>query len=123
MLLILHKRLNTHLGYGYRATLLGKKHFTIDAGITTFCNHGCNGTYNYGEDGVKVTEMNVDLNHVPEGLLTKAKSVYSPVTERHLRQILGGDYTLRDIKKGEEILCNYLAYVGDPEDWKEEVTE
>ena len=86
----------------------GKKHHTIDSGITTFCNHGCNGTYNYGDDN-NFTELNIDLDYDPEALLNKA-SVFSPVFERHLRQILAvGDYTLRDIRQGEEILCNYLS--------------
>ena len=89
----------------------GKKHVTVDAGITTFCNHGCNGTYSYGdENAVDFTEMSVDLNHAPEALLNKASQVYSPVFERRLRQILNvGDSTLRDIRQGEEILCDYLS--------------
>jgi len=108
-------------GYGYCATLLGKKHYTIDSGITTFCNHGCNGTYNYGDDN-NFTELNIDLDYAPEALLNKA-SVFSPVFERHLRQILAvGDYTLRDIRQGEEILCNYLSFSGDPDYWEEDVT-
>jgi len=111
-------------GYGYKATVLGKKHFTIDSSITTFCNHGCNGTTNYGDkDKVDLTETNADLNNPHEDVLTKAV-VYSPVMERHLRQHLSiGDYTLRDIKKDEEILCDYLTFVGDPDDWKEEVKD
>lgn len=48
-------------------------------------------------------------------------SSYSPFQERHLREFLGtGDYTLREIKKGEEILSNYLSFV-DPSEWTEEV--
>ena len=31
-----------------------------------------------------------------------------------------GDYTLRKIKQGEEILANYLSFV-DPSEWEEEV--
>lgn len=111
-------------GYGYGASLLGAKHFTVDAGITTFCNHGCNGTYSYGdEEGANFTEMNVALERAPEALLNRASEVYSPVIERHLRQLLAvGDYTLRDIRRGEEILCDYLSFVGDPDDWEEDVT-
>lgn len=74
-------------------TLQGRKHFTIDSGLPTFCNHGCNGSYNYGEvedggDGVKFTELNIDLKKAPPGdLLNSASKIYSPVFERHLRQI------------------------------------
>ena len=60
--------------------------------------------------GAEFTEMNVDLDRAPEALLNKASEVYSPIYERHLRQILSvGDYTLRDIRQGEEILCDYLS--------------
>mmetsp|Transcript_17214 Transcript_17214/g.27953 ORF Transcript_17214/g.27953 Transcript_17214/m.27953 type:complete len:145 (+) Transcript_17214:129-563(+) len=101
----------------------GKSHWTVGSGIFIFCNHGCNGTYNYGDDGIGFTEMNVDLDSAPENVLNKATDVYNPAFERHLRQIMEmGDYTLRDIGKGEEILCNYLSYVGDPDKWKHEVT-
>ena len=31
-----------------------------------------------------------------------------------------GDYTLRDIKAGEEILTNYIAFV-DPSEWRQEI--
>ena len=53
-------------------------------------NHGCNGTFSYGEDGdeedeVQITEMNADPNLAPLGLLNKAPK-HSPVVERHLRQ-------------------------------------
>ena len=32
-----------------------------------------------------------------------------------------GDYTLCEIKQGEEILANYLSFV-DPSEWAEEVS-
>ena len=67
--------------------------------------------------------MDVDLNTAPEALLNKG-TVYNPAMERHLRQVLGSnDYTLRDIKKGEEILCNYLEFIGNRDEWKKEVLE
>eukprot|EP01083_Nonionella_stella_P290826 989557_1 len=101
----------------------GNLHFTVDAGITTFCNHGCGGKFNYGDDESEITEMTADLDEAPEKLLNKASNVYSPVFERHLRQITSvGDYTIRNIKAGEEILCNYLSFVGDPDLWEEDVT-
>lgn len=110
-------------GYGYCATVLGKKHFTVDSGISTFCNHGCNGTWTIGDEDDYFTELNVDLNEPPKDFLNH-EYVYSPVFERHLRQIMSvGSYTLRDIKAGEEILCNYLSFVGDAADWEGDVTD
>ena len=32
-----------------------------------------------------------------------------------------GDVTKRDIKKGEEILCNYLDFIGEAASWEEDV--
>ena len=99
----------------------GKAHYTIDSGISGFCNHGCNGTYNYGDNDIDFTEMNVDENQPVDSLFNQAH-VYSPIFERHLRQILGtGDETLRQIKKGEEIFCNYLSFIGHRDDWKEDI--
>jgi len=113
-------------GYGVAATVLGDRHYTVDSGISNFCNHGCDGAYNYGyldADGRGLTEANVDLDQVPEDILNAADAVYSPLYERHLRQKLTvGDSVLRGIRRGEEILCNYLYFVGDSEDWAEDVT-
>ena len=65
--------------------------------------------------------MNAGLDHPPANVLNDAK-VYSPVLERHIRQVLSiGDQTLRDIKKDEEIFCNYLSFIGDPNDWEQDV--
>eukprot|EP00580_Thalassiosira_gravida_P014448 CAMPEP_0201684176 /NCGR_PEP_ID=MMETSP0494-20130426/52504_1 /ASSEMBLY_ACC=CAM_ASM_000839 /TAXON_ID=420259 /ORGANISM="Thalassiosira gravida, Strain GMp14c1" /LENGTH=633 /DNA_ID=CAMNT_0048167969 /DNA_START=17 /DNA_END=1918 /DNA_ORIENTATION=- len=108
-------------GYGYGATLWGKEHYTVDSSIATFSNHGCNGTYNFGEKTDEITEMNIDLDNIPEFFCAKA-NVYSPVFERHLRQksAMGG-YARRDIRQGEEILCNYLAFDADQDQLKVEI--
>lgn len=66
---------------------------------------------------VKITELNVDdMDDDPPDV------VFNPIRERHMRQLLStGDYTLREIKKGEEILCNYVDYIDDPDDWDNEL--
>lgn len=68
---------------------------------------------------VKITEVNVDdMDDDPPDV------VFNPIRERHMRQWLStGDYTLRDIRKGEEILCNYVDYIDDPDDWDNELAE
>ena len=99
----------------------GKTHYTVDSGFLTFSNHGCNGTVNYGYVENNLTEMNVDLDEVPEEFDAKTVA-YSPLIERHIRQIMSfGDYTLHDIKAGEEILTNYLEFSANPESWKEDI--
>jgi len=108
------------IGYGFWSTLLGRTHSTVDSGALMFCNHGCNGTYNYGVI-TGFTEANVDLKQPPEMIIGKS-SAFSPVTERNMRQYLsGGDATNRVIKQGEELLCDYLGYVGNPQYWEEEI--
>ena len=108
--------------YGHGALLMGKEHMAIDSGIMLFMKHGCNGTTNYGyidDDGYEVfTEMNTEhhnLTEVTERLINKALA-FSPVYERNLRHALNsGDYALRDISKGKEVLTNYLEFARDPE--------
>lgn len=108
-------------GYGYGSQLLGETQWTIDSWLLLFSNHGCNFTFNYGTDSVLLSETTASLHTIPPGIEANEASAYSPFDERHLRQYLGtGDYTLREIKKGEEILTNYLSFV-DPSEWAEEV--
>lgn len=99
-------------------------HYTIDSGISLFCNHGCNGTYNYVTrdsfaGDIMITELNiVEMDDNPPN------AVFSPVRERHVRQLLSADdYTLREIKEGEEILCNYVDFIDDPDNWENELAE
>ncbi|KAL7517141.1 hypothetical protein ACHAWX_002089 [Stephanocyclus meneghinianus] len=109
------------LGYGYGSQLLGETHWTVDSSMLLFSNHGCNGTFNYGTESIMLSELSVDINEIPEGLDGSKAVAYSPFQERHLRSYSGtGDYTLRDIKAGEEILTNYIAFV-DPSDWRQEI--
>lgn len=68
------------------------------------------------------TEMSVDLHHAEEELV-KSAPILSPVAERHMRLFSVQDFSMRDVKQGEEILCNYLEYTGDSDYWEEEVME
>lgn len=102
---------------------------SVDSGLLFFMNHGCNDTSNYGyiydEDREPFTEFNVDFNNLnltdlEENLANTAEGPYSPVFDRHWRRPLNSDdYFFRDIAAGEEILTNYLSFVGDPDDFKE----
>lgn len=119
----------TH-GYGHGSVLLGEVHYSVESDIMLFMNHGCNGTSNFGyiedEDReVKFTEMNVDLNNleeISENLISKVRVPYSPVFDRNWRHALNsGDYTLRGVKEGEEVLTDYISFVGNIDDFKEDV--
>lgn len=50
-------------------------------------------------------------------------TLFNPVVDRHLR--FQADTSLRDIKAGEEILCNYLTFssTGNAEDWANDVQD
>ena len=108
----------------------GEVHYSVESDIMLFMNHGCNGTSNFGyiedEDReVKFTEMNVDLNNleeISENLISKVRVPYSPVFDRNWRHALNsGDYTLRGVKEGEEVLTDYISFVGNIDDFKEDV--
>lgn len=66
------------------------------------------------------TEMSVDLHHA-EGELVESAPIFSPVAERHMRLFSVQEFSMRDVKQGEEILCNYLEFTGDSDYWEEEV--
>jgi len=109
-------------GYGFWSSLLGRSHSTVDSGLMMFCNHGCNGTYNLCHDDANDSEDSVDPDQPPESLSSTWGSAFSPAFERNLRQaLISGDKTNRDIKKGEEILCNYLEFTGRASDWEADV--
>ncbi len=107
--------------------LQGETNVAIDSSIMLFANHGCNGTYNFGvisgsDIDDTLTEADYDIRSnadLTERVLIKAPA-YCPICERNLRRMMisGGGWALRalrDIKKGEEILVDYLIYTGDPE--------
>jgi len=109
-------------GYGYQSHYHGEKEVTVDSTITTFTNHGCNGSYNSGEF-TDLNEFTADLTAMPAALdPDQGKSVYNPVEDRHFRLMLSGnDKSLRDIAAGEELLDNYLGFIGHSSDWQHDI--
>ena len=97
--------------------------------MLTFINHGCNGTYNNGFEFHNLTEFTVSVEAIPEefggqGVGGRGGKVFNPVFDRNRRFVLtGGDYTLRDIKSGEEILDNYLDFIGAADDWESDIDD
>ncbi len=85
----------------------------------TFMNHGCNATYNF--DDVFGTRLRGTKNFVTEQNATKdfdvVHDIYDPISDRHDggNSVVG--FALWDIKAGDEILCNYIFYTNDEEDW------
>ena len=96
---------------------------TVDSSILTFANHGCRGSNNVGER-THGDEFSVDLNAPEESINGKSHSgtsVFNPFIDRHL--FFAGDESTRDIKAGEEILDNYLAFTGGAEYWAQDVLD
>ena len=108
----------------------GETSTTVDSSIDLFANHGCNGTYNFGllsskDHDNQITEVNFHARISADltqnmNILIKAPA-YCPIYERNLRRLMvnGGAWAcraLRKIKKGEEILHDYLTYSGDLDD-------
>jgi hypothetical protein len=93
----------------------------VDLGLQTFANHGCKGKNNVG----KVTdfdEFTANTEAMPDELSGKSHqgtSTFNPVVDRHL--IFFSDRIIRDIKAGDEILDNYLAFTSSEEYWAEDV--
>ena len=111
-------------GYGYSSRKLGETEAFVDSSIVTFVNHGCNGTYNIGDE-TDHDEFTADIRSPPVDLMGHkshtGSSVFDPVIDRHLFH--SGDVSLRDIDAGEEILDNYLNFIGGQEAWEEDVTD
>lgn len=97
----------------------------MNSGILAFANHGCHGTYNVVKYAPGLTEVTADPDTMPEemsGRGNKKLEVYNPVMDRHIDQRQASSFTVsRNVNAGEEVLCNYLEYVGHSDDWKEKV--
>ena len=94
----------------------------VDANLLTFVNHGCTGTPNIGIVS-NVTEVNAQPDVMPlelQGRHYGKDYIYNPVEERnsfyskYLKPV-------RNINKGEEILANYLSYLGGDKFWSQSI--
>ena len=111
--------------YGFEAETSGGPAYSVDPGIFTFVNHGCNGTFVFGYLGqhVTVTEMEVDPGHYPEELYPSTLEGYEDnifYRRNEMAIVNSVDVALRDIKAGEEIKDNYLTYYS-AENWEKGV--
>jgi hypothetical protein len=98
----------------------GEREVIVDSSALTFANHGCNRTYNIGQE-TDFEEATVSLDVLPGDVTGKAGSKFSPMIDRHL--LHSSVKALRDIKAGDEILDNYLAFTSEEESWAQDVTD
>jgi hypothetical protein len=89
----------------------------MEAGLMIFVNHGCNGTSNIDFAASNVTELNAELDVVPDAYLSRKtfrKEPYNPATDRETGH---APETHQLVVAGEEILGNYLTYADPLTDW------
>jgi hypothetical protein len=99
----------------------------VETGMTTFMNHGCNGTYNNGLSLTK-TEATLQFGDGPAAAgYGSREGRYDPFSAREFPYFRchTSCFTLRNIRAGEELLTNYLVFGGsDPGQlWEDTLAE
>ena len=99
----------------------------VDPGVTTFVNHGCNGTYNIGWP-LPLTEETAPLGAGPAAAGYAFELYpYDPFSARQFPswECTSTNAALRDIEAGEELLDNYLVFGGSEsdEEWERQLVE
>jgi len=113
-------------GYGWEINMRGLDEYGVDASILCFANHGCNGSHNidewqYNESDDDLTEENVTLELMKQ---ENFRPVYDPYIDRHLPHMFNDiEYASRDIKAGEELLCNYVDYSSNDDEFGKDMAD
>jgi len=103
----------------------------VDSSISTFTNHGCNGTYtsvavnlwNKEDRKEYFSEWTADENVYP-WTESGFKKMFNPLIDRHLEAVwTKNQVTRRDIRAGEEITENYLFFLQRGSDWADDIQE
>jgi hypothetical protein len=90
----------------------GEPQYTVESGLLTFVNHGCNGTFNIGLQ-TNFTELSIDLDHLPKFLSKYSNmAVYDPIEERRITMHQIAVMNHIPLNKGDELFDNYLVYGG-----------
>lgn len=103
----------------------GEPSSSVDSGILTFVNHGCNGTYNIGVV-LGESEATVEVGTPVTTVYDARSDVYNPRWERGYHSVdCAGLVAIRDISAGDEILDNYLIFGGgyDQQDFDENLSD
>jgi len=111
-------------GYGWQSNLMGgEEEYGVDSGIHTFVNHGCKGTFNICSSNIeKYTEELTDIDAFKVNYIDEKK--FDPHRDRHLFSSLNEyDVAVRNVKAGEELLCNYMAFTTKSLDIESDMNE
>ena len=98
-------------GYGFSSNYYGWPSSHVDAGVATFLNHGCNGTYVVGRR-TNVTELTADPLEIPPELMEIEEELafFNPIVDRNHFVFQGKEVLLENVHAGQEVLGNYLEY-------------
>ena len=105
--------------YGFETEIVGGPAYSVDPGILTFMNHGCNGTHVTAFPNMPawtVTEMDVDPLFqdpaiYPSFFSEEDNNIY---VQRNFFLFMNAlDVASRDVNAGEEVLDNYLNYYSE----------
>lgn len=101
----------------------GEEEYGVDSGIHTFVNHGCKGTFNICSSNIeKYTEELTDIDAFKVNYIDEKK--FDPHRDRHLFSSLNEyDVAVRNVKAGEELLCNYMAFTTKSLDIESDMNE
>jgi len=111
-------------GYGRQTTELGKEAYFVDSSVLAFISHGCSGTNNVDDQSGHMDSP----DEIKQGFgfvnsLNK-RDVFDPYFDRHTPERLNSPIVaLSDIKKGDELLKNFLRFAKDEKSWLEAVQE
>jgi hypothetical protein len=93
----------------------GRFSLTVDSGLLTFVNHGCNSTYNIANP-LSQNELELNLSLPPPSDFFDDKrrvSVYHPLYDRSIPFDETIAHAHKDIRAGEELFDNYLSFGGE----------
>jgi len=112
-------------GYGWNTGSKGLRDYYVDSGISTFANHGCDGTWNiiFAETemrenslGGRVSERNARPEHYD--MWQPGRDLFDPYMDRHMAHHYSGvPFIAHDLMAGDELLDNYVFMESNPNSW------
>lgn len=111
--------------YGEISSGAGMDTFVVDSTTRSLINHACDGKNNVGVK-LGISQSSANPEEVAQEIIERYEDpvgIYNPAADRQVNDYVN-IIPLKDIKKGEEYLSNYLASSGkSPEKWEENVAK
>jgi hypothetical protein len=123
-----HSLIHINTGCASPSFQSGVTRITLDSGILTFVNHGCNGTSNISDQSPFTEQSNADPNdplvlNFIQAMGSGGKDCgYNPALLRDTTRRLIIKHN-KPIMKGEELLDNYITFITDVETLVEDLTD